>query len=135
MGYRAVDAVVGHDSGSMVAAYCALVRPDMFRSLVMMSFPFDGPPTIPFDTIGQPPAPPEPSLADRLAALPCPRQNSMAWFGTPGANADMPHAPQGLHDFLRAYVHAKSADWPGNQPHPLARASKAASTGFAAMPA
>ena len=30
------------------------------------------------------------------------------------------HAPQGLHAFLRAYYHAKSADWAGNQPHPLA---------------
>ena len=26
---------------------------------------------------------------------------------------------QGLHDFLRAYYHVKSADWPQNQPHPL----------------
>jgi hypothetical protein len=31
----------------------------------------------------------------------------------------MRHAPQGIHDFLRAYYHVKSADWPGNQPHPL----------------
>ena len=31
----------------------------------------------------------------------------------------MRHAPQGLHDFLRAYYHMKSADWPGNAPFPL----------------
>jgi pimeloyl-ACP methyl ester carboxylesterase len=31
----------------------------------------------------------------------------------------MRDAPQGLHDFLRAYYHVKSADWAGNQPHPL----------------
>ena len=28
--------------------------------------------------------------------------------------------PQGLHDFLRAYYHFKSADWPGNAPYALA---------------
>ena len=28
-------------------------------------------------------------------------------------------APQGVHDFLRAYYHHKSADWKGNRPHPL----------------
>src|SRR5437763_16457310 len=29
-GYASVDAVVGHDFGSAVAAWCALVRPDVF---------------------------------------------------------------------------------------------------------
>jgi len=29
-------------------------------------------------------------------------------------------APQGLHAFLRAYYHVKSADWPANRPYPLA---------------
>lgn len=125
LGYRSVDAVVGHDFGSMIAAYCALVRPDVFRSLVMMSFPFDGPPTIPFDSADRSSAPPAPSLADQLAALPRPRQDSMAWFSTPGANADMVHAPQGLQDFLRAYFHVKSADWAGNRPHPLSTGSAA----------
>lgn len=123
LGYRSVAAVVGHDFGSMIAAYCALVRPDVFRSLAMMSFPFDGPPAIPFDTAGKPATPPSPSIADRLAALPRPREDSMAWFGSRGANADMLHARQGLHDFLRAYFHVKSADWPGNHPHPLVTGS------------
>ena len=31
----------------------------------------------------------------------------------------MLHAPQGLHAFLRAYYHYKSADWKENKPHPL----------------
>src|SRR3982074_1637613 len=42
-GYRAVDAVVGHDAGSSVAAWCALVRPDAFRAVATMSAPFAGP--------------------------------------------------------------------------------------------
>ena len=32
----------------------------------------------------------------------------------------MRNSAQGLHDFLRAYFHVKSGDWPGNQPFPLA---------------
>ena len=32
----------------------------------------------------------------------------------------MTRCPQGVHAFLRAYYHHKSADWPGNRPFPLA---------------
>jgi pimeloyl-ACP methyl ester carboxylesterase len=123
LGYRSVAAVVGHDIGAIVASYCALVRPDVFRSLVMMSFPFDGPPAIPFDSADLPSAPKPPSLDEQLASLPRPRKDSNAFFSSRGANADMLHAPQGLHDFLRAYYHVKSADWPENHPHQLASGS------------
>ncbi|MEE8501703.1 MAG: alpha/beta fold hydrolase, partial [Kiloniellales bacterium] len=44
LGYRSVAGVVGHDFGSPVAAYCALIRPDVFGSVALMSAPFDGPP-------------------------------------------------------------------------------------------
>ena len=37
----------------------------------------------------------------------------------------MLNAPQGLHDFLRAYFHVKSADFPDNHPHPLTLGSAA----------
>src|SRR5215472_7652365 len=50
LGQRSVAAVVGHDFGASVAAWCALVRPDVFRSVVLMSAPFAGPPALPFDT-------------------------------------------------------------------------------------
>ena len=50
MGYRSVNAVIGHDQGSPLAAWCALVRPDVFRSVTMMSAPFAGPPALPFNT-------------------------------------------------------------------------------------
>ena len=53
-GYRSVSAVVGHDFGSPLAAWCTVVRPDVFRSLVMMSAPFGGPPALPFDTADAP---------------------------------------------------------------------------------
>ena len=56
-------AVIGHDFGSPVAAWCALMRPDVFRSVVMMSAPFGGPPALPFNTADAPakPAPDDPS--------------------------------------------------------------------------
>ena len=54
LGYDKVAAVVGHDWGGPTAAWCALVRPDVFQSVVLMSTPFDGPPTLPFDTANHP---------------------------------------------------------------------------------
>ena len=119
-GYRSIDAVVGHDFGSFVAAWCALVRPDVFRSVALMSAPFAGPPPLPFETADRPA---KPKLDDpvhrELAALPRPRKHYQWYYSTRQANADMHHAPQGVHDFLRAYYHHKSADWKGNQPYPL----------------
>src|SRR5437899_9409324 len=44
LGHRTAEAVVGHDFGASVAAYAALVRPDIFKRLVLMSAPFSGPP-------------------------------------------------------------------------------------------
>ena len=55
-----------------------------------------------------------------LAALPRPRKHYQWYYSTREANADMHRAPQGVHDFLRAYYHHKSADWKDNRPYPLA---------------
>jgi pimeloyl-ACP methyl ester carboxylesterase len=119
-GYRSIDAVVGHDFGSSVAAWCALVRPDVFRSVVLMSAPFAGPPPLPFDTADAPPRPKRDDPVHReLAALPRPRKHYQWYYSTREANADMHRAPQGVHDFLRAYYHHKSADWKDNRPYPL----------------
>ena len=54
LGYRSVAAVIGHDQGSPLAGWCALARPDVFRSVVMMSAPFGGPPALPFNTASSP---------------------------------------------------------------------------------
>jgi pimeloyl-ACP methyl ester carboxylesterase len=119
-GYRSIDAVVGHDFGSSVAAWSALVRPDVFRSVVLMSAPFAGPPPLPFDTADAPPRPKRDDPVHReLAALPRPRKHYQWYYSTREANADMHRAPQGVHDFLRAYYHHKSADWNDNRPYPL----------------
>ena len=122
-GYRQVD-VVGHDFGSRVAAWCALTRPDVFRSVVLMSAPFEGAPVLPFNTVGGVVQPETKSaaiartLAD-LTILPRPRKHYQWYYSTREANANMQHAPQGVHDFLRAYYHYKSADWKQNQPYAI----------------
>jgi pimeloyl-ACP methyl ester carboxylesterase len=107
--------VVGHDFGSFVAASCALIRPDIFKAVVMMSAPFAGPPALDV------PARSDPSAA--LAALKPPRQHYQWYFGSRRANEDMHHPAMGLHAFLRTYYHVKSADWAGNRPHALASAA------------
>jgi pimeloyl-ACP methyl ester carboxylesterase len=121
LGCTHADAVIGHDFGASVAAWCALVRPDMFRSVALMSAPFDGPPSLPFATVGKTPAPPpSPTIHEALAALPRPRKHYQWWYSTRPANDAMWHCKQGVHDFLRAYFHHKSADWKANKPHRLA---------------
>jgi pimeloyl-ACP methyl ester carboxylesterase len=119
-GHASVDAVIGHDFGSPVAAWCALLRPDVFRSVALMSAPFAAPPSLPFDTADKPAKPPpEDSVHRELAGLPRPRQHYQWYYSTREANDDMHRAPQGVHDFLRAYYHHKSADWKDNKPYPL----------------
>jgi len=119
-GYRSLAAVVGHDFGSPVAAWCALLRPDVFRSVVLMSAPFAGPPPLPFATADRPWSPPPADpVHGELAALPRPRKHYQWYYSTRAANTDMHRAPQGVHDFLRAYYHHKSADWKPNRPAPL----------------
>lgn len=128
LGYRSVDAVVGHDFGSPVAAWCALVRPDVFRSVVMMSAPFAGVPALP---LGELRAESAPDVHAALAALPRPRRHYQWYYSTPEAAVEMRDPPQGLHAFLRAYYHHKSADWLANRPHPLASWS---ATSLATLP-
>jgi pimeloyl-ACP methyl ester carboxylesterase len=124
LGYRCTAMLVGHDLGSPVAAYCALARPDVFPSVVLMSAPFPGPPALPLNTAESEASSVQPNtenqkLAAALAALDPPRQYYQQYLSTREANHDMWHPPQGLHAFLRAFFYVKSADWPGNKPHPL----------------
>src|ERR1700709_2439799 len=54
LGHRTAEAVMGHDFGAAVASFLALVRPDVFKRMVLMSAPYGGIPAIPFDTVGKP---------------------------------------------------------------------------------
>ncbi|MGE0624307.1 MAG: alpha/beta fold hydrolase [Pseudomonadales bacterium] len=110
-------AVVGHDFGAPVAAWCGLLRPDVFVRVALMSAPFAGAPSIPDGTEAG--RSHRAALTADLARLPEPRRHYQDYYRTQAAADDLYRAPQGVHAFLRAYYHYKSADWPGNRPHPL----------------
>jgi pimeloyl-ACP methyl ester carboxylesterase len=116
LGYKKVRAVVGHDWGGPTAQWCARLRPDVFQSVVSMSTPFLGTSGLPLGTAA--PAP-EVDIMKELAALSRPRKHYARYSATRNANDDLWHAPQGIHDLLRAWFYFKSADWKGNMPFPL----------------
>jgi pimeloyl-ACP methyl ester carboxylesterase len=135
-GYRSVAAVIGHDFGSIVTAYCAPIRPDVFRSVVLMSAPFAGPPSLPLDPAwegGQPSV--SNQSRDRvfqdLANLDRPRKRYQQYYQRREANDNMWKASRGVHEFLRAYFHFKSADWKKSRPFKL---SAFTATELAKMP-
>jgi len=111
LGYSKVHAVIGHDFGSSVAGFCALIRPDMFKSVTFMSAPFTGAPPL------HAPAPGD--IDVELNKLSRPRKHYQRYYSTRPANDDMIDCSQGLTNFLRAYYHHKSADWTDNRPHEL----------------
>ena len=106
--------LVGHDFGSTVAGWAALLRPDRFPGLVHMSAPFGGPPAS-----GDQPQNPVTQITPALARLKPPRQHYQYYYRRRSANSEMLDAPQGLHAFLRGYYHFKSGDHAQNRPHPL----------------
>ena len=115
LGRGEVHAVIGHDFGSLLAGWCGLLRPDIFRAAMMMSAPFTGPPGWPV-LPGDGPS----RLAAAVADLPpLGREHYQWYYSSPRAARDMDSPPQGMHAFLRAYFHVKSADWQSNRPHDL----------------
>jgi len=117
LGHARVAAVIGHDFGSPVAAWCALARPDVFQAAALMSAPFPGPPQLPRASSGGGNG--GSNIHDALAGLSRPRKHYTAHYSTPAANAEILDCPQGLSAFLAAYYYVKSGDWPGNNPYPL----------------
>ena len=110
IGKRHVHAVVGHDFGSPAAAWCALIRPDVFHRVVLMSAPFGGPPPVQRS---------QTTIHADLLRLTPPLKHYQWYYSTPEANGHMLDCEEGVHAFLRAYYHVKSADWPDNHPAPL----------------
>ncbi len=112
LGHANADLVVGHDFGSPVAAWSALMHPNIFHKVILMSAPFSGPPKDHVEDGAD--------IHGDLARLSPPRKHYQWYFCVRDAEANMLNAPCGFSEFLRAYFHCKSADWPGNHPHPLA---------------
>lgn len=139
LGFTEVHAVVGHDFGSPVAGTCALLRPDLFKSVAMMSAPFTGAPPVQLrdtnheaivageavstDGLSNQPSlakiNPEAGLPSQLAALDKPRVHYQWYYSTRAANRNMWKPTGGLLKFLRDYYHHKSGDWAGNTIFPL----------------
>ena len=124
LGYHQVKCVVGHDFGAVPAAMTALMRGDMFTSCVIMSHPHNAPGPLPFNIASSNRAEGKQTHGSKdiqadLAKLPQPRKHYKYHNSTPHAAKEWDSPPQGLHDFLRGYIHLKSAGWPPNRPHPL----------------
>ncbi|KAF2204015.1 alpha/beta-hydrolase [Delitschia confertaspora ATCC 74209] len=122
LGYKQVHCIIGHDFGALASSMCALMRPDMFRSVIMMSHPFKQVPDLPFNIAhgdsGSKPDPPV-DIQRELAQLPEPRKH-YKWYNATAVAAFQWSVPlQGMARFVRGFVHVKSADYEQNNPHPL----------------
>ena len=105
---------MGHDFGSIVAAHAAVIRPDIFKSVVLMSAPFNGMPSIESSNIEA-----QSDIHRDLKNLDRPRKHYQWYYSSKIANDDMCKSDQGMKNFLRAYYHVKSGDWIANKPFKL----------------
>jgi len=111
---KSIDCLVGHDFGSIVAAHAAVIRPDIFKSVVLMSAPFSGMPAIEVGNVNN-----EPDIHNDLKNLARPRKHYQWYYSSKAANEEMSNSKQGMKNFLRAYYHVKSGDWKYNNPFQL----------------
>ncbi|KAF2677499.1 alpha/beta-hydrolase [Lentithecium fluviatile CBS 122367] len=121
LGYGEVACIVGHDFGAVTSSMCALMRPDLFKSVVMMSHPFKEHTQLPFNLAHGEAHQPQPQvdMQKELGKLPEPRKH-YKWYNSTAVAALQWNAPlQGLPAFIRGYIHVKSADWDQNKPFPL----------------
>ena len=88
--------MIGHDFGSPTAAWSAVTRPDVFLAIALMSAPFHGTTTLPFDTADDSataPGPADPSFLEDLgrgSPHPAPpRKHYQAYYRTREANENM----------------------------------------------
>lgn len=125
LGHTSVHGVLGHDFGAVAASMCALMCPDFFRSVILMSHPFKGTATFPLHPVTPSPKPTATTttatstIHSDLAALTPPRKAYKWYYASARAAHDLDTPKSTLPTFLRGYFHLKSADWPGNKPHKL----------------
>jgi len=118
LGYERVKCIIGHDSGAAVAGMSALLRPDFYESLILMSAPFSGIPDLTDIDIDS--YVPMTDEIDRdLSLLPIPKKHYQSYYRTKDANLHIMNCKGGLEVFFRGYYHYKSADWEGNKPFEL----------------
>ncbi|CAI6340754.1 unnamed protein product [Periconia digitata] len=125
LGHTSVRCVIGHDFGAVTAGYCALMRPDLFTSVITMSHPFKPVPTLPFGlahsstSIDSSSESQPADIHKELAQLPEPRKHYKWYNATAVAALQWSVPSQGLKELLRGYFHVKSADYAPNKPHKL----------------
>ena len=85
----------------------------------MMSAPFTGAPPLLENKTTKLTRPTLDQLDKELSELKEPRKHYQTYFSSPSANVELMNSSQGIHQFLRAYYHHKSADWSDNQPFTL----------------
>ncbi|PSN60093.1 epoxide hydrolase 2 [Corynespora cassiicola Philippines] len=133
LGHRSVACIVGHDFGAVTASLCGLIRPDFFKSVVMMSHPYKEAEPLPFNIAFQPRTndkdehdqgssgggTAKPDIARDLAMLTPPRKHYKLYNSTAVAALQWSVPVQGLGPFLRGYFHVKSAAYAPNAPFPL----------------
>ena len=127
LGHDHAAHVLGHDFGASVAGWAGQLRPDVFRTITVMSAPFNVSGLPPLGEAEATPA----DIDDELGKLERPRKHYQLYYSTPPANADMMSAPMGLKRFLHAYFHMKGGGWHENTPVELDGWTGAA---LAAMP-
>ncbi|KAJ5146112.1 uncharacterized protein N7515_000676 [Penicillium bovifimosum] len=145
LGYRSVRCIAGHDCGAASAAACALMRPDFFQSVALMSHPFNGSPELPFNTANEgvdvarfvaEKAKAAAGVHEELARMG--RKHYKWYYSTKEAGPEMSElGPEEMRGFLRGYFYLKSGSWEGNRPHPLgkwAAADLAELPGYYIMP-
>ena len=124
LGYRSVAMVVGHDAGAPVASWSALIRPDIFRSVTIMSSPFEGAPSLPFDTANGA-APAAPGASPTTNSMPNSRSSTRR--GSTTRTISAPAAPTTTCCMRRKACTPSSAPTTttrapitkGTSPHPL----------------
>lgn len=120
LGYTTVRCVVGHDFGAVPAAAAAMIRPDIFESVVLMSHPFKGPPKLEFPNLDASSPRESDAKSDIHADLAAMGLKHYKWYySSPPAGEEMHQPTASLHEFLRGYFHLKSADWDKNKPYAL----------------
>ncbi|KAF5877706.1 putative epoxide hydrolase protein [Botrytis fragariae] len=119
LGHKDVACVIGHDFGAVVAGWCALVRPDLFKSVILLSHPFKGPPLLPTSTQTPPTSAPTEAIHTSLSQLSTPLKHYKTYYSTAHASSDLSTPLSTLPSFLRGYFYLKSGHWSGNSPHPL----------------
>ncbi|KAF7881866.1 uncharacterized protein EAF02_006554 [Botrytis sinoallii] len=120
LGHQNVACVLGHDLGAVVAAWCGVMRPDLFKSVILLSHPFKGPPLLPIsNSTSTSTSTPTPDIHTSLSQLPTPLKHYKTYYSTAQAASDLSTPLSTLPSFLHGYFYLKSGHWSGNTPHPL----------------